>query len=213
MRLQIWTVRPFGVNASFYAKPGRETVTFRYFVEEGHWSHDLDLKNASKSVYFVGDPGATIFHDSTYPVSAANLNFGEIDTPSIRIDGKRPVISEVFVTYGQEGKVYEKDDAFIVAVKFSCPVVIIKGPPVMIINAGSGYKEADYFSGNNTSTIHFQYIVEIGDKSPEFLKVTMLCIATGCFEGSSNEGYIRQLSSTPILNADLTLPKQNVSSK
>lgn len=214
VRLQMRTVRPVGAFASFHRKLDRKTVVFRYFVEDGHWSRDIDLKNTSESIYFIGDTGASIFHESTYPVSAADLNFGSFDVPSIRIDGRKPFIKDIYIANGQDGAaVYGKDDEFLVAVNMSCPVVVAKGPPVLIIDAGSGYKEANFTSGNNTSTLLFQYIVEIGDRSSEFLKVKMLCIASGCLDGSSNEGYIQQLSSRPSLNADLTLPEQNVSSK
>ena len=199
--LQLPSVRNNGAHAAFDSQPSSNRAVFKYSVSEHHWSNDLNLRDASISANHI-------FGSSTLPVTPTNLTFPSsvLSTlPSLVADGRRPKIMAIRYADDQQDAV-GLGDTMKIEVHFSSPVVLVKGIPVLIINAGSGYKEALYDTGNQTTMLLFKYVIETGDHSSTNLRVNMLCVEHGCLEGCGREGYILQLSASPLLNADLMLP-------
>ncbi len=163
-----------------------------------------------ESVVVVDNPQEFVRRDSTFPVKRVNstIPWGIIsDLPKIAIAGKTPTIKTITYSAGQDRRNLVSGDKLLIDVQFSSPVVLFRGPPVLIANAGSHtYNEALYIAGNESETLTFEYVVRPGDGSSP-VSCTMLCVASGCLEGASNEGYIQQKSASPIANADLVFPK------
>jgi len=194
-------VRNNGAYATFDSQPSSNRAVFRYSVSEYHWSNDLNLRDASISANHM-------FRSSTFPITPANLTLPSsvLSTlPSLVVDGRSPKIMAIQYADDQQDTV-GLGDKMKIEVHFSSPVVLVKGIPVLILNAGSGNKEALYDTGNQTTILRFKYLIEAGDHSSSNLRVNMLCVEHGCLEGCSREGYILQFSASPLLNAALTLP-------
>jgi hypothetical protein len=207
----LYSVRYEGAFATFHTKSTPNSITFKYIVLEGHWSFDLKLQGP-ESVIIVDELGEFIRRDSTFPLTDVNrtIPWSDIsDLPKIEIEGKTPKIKKINYSAGQDGQNFVKGDEIFIEAQFSTPVVLYSGPPVLIINAGSeDYNEAVYSGGNQTATLTFKYIVVPGDGTSP-LSCNLLCVASGCLEGASNEGYILQMSAYPTSNAGLTFPRIN----
>ena len=178
---------------------------FEYVVLEGHKTSNLSVTG------FVFETGASIRRKSTYPTTNVNVTipmsnfmFGDFH---LSVDGQIPFVKDIYFVSGQTGKVFKEKENVSIAVEFDSNVIVRKGPPVLIVGSDDQYREALYISGNKSSHIFFNYTVAIGDYSPpSILFCKRICVASGCLQGVSREGYILQYSSNPMAGVDLSLP-------
>jgi len=200
-------VRHNGAFATFDSQPASNHAVFIYYVLEGHWSNDLDLSDG-QNMYFQDLVADLVLRESAFPVTPANLTLPSVilsTLPSFVVDGRRPSITKVQYADEQE-EIIGLGDTLNVELHFSSPVILVKGAPILVLNAGNSYQEALYDTGNQTSMLRFKYLIEVGDHSSSELRIKMLCVESGCLEGGSREGYILQNSANPSINADLRLP-------
>lgn len=149
-----------------------------------------------------------MLNQSSRPITSAELVLEETllnNLPIIDIDARRPRIVDVQLTFDTDKDVLIKDDEVFVDVVFSSPVVLKFGPPVLVVNFGSGRDEAPYIMGDKTANLRFRYKIQLGDSSEFQPVIAMICPSNGCIEGCSNEGYILQDSDFPVLEADLSM--------
>lgn len=157
--------------------------------------------------------GGYIRRVSHHPTTNVDLNLPSPLVPfmqnllPIRVDGRTPVIIDIFVSDNQSNYFTERDNISI-TVEFSSEVTFSGGPPVLALSLGGPHlREAPYVSGNESNKLKFNYTVAVGDSSPSSpILCRMLCVSSGCVQGVSTEGYLQQYSSSPNLDADLTLP-------
>lgn len=199
-----------GAFAIFHSK-STHSITFKYVILEGDWSHDLQLEDP-QNVIIILEKEEYIKRDSTTPVTDANIVIpwswvNEI--PTIQIDARAARIVAIKCASGQDGNTFSRGEDIFIEVHLSSPIVIYEGPPVLIVHAGGGYNEAVYNAGNQTSLLTFKYTIITGDGTSP-LVCNMLCVASGCLEGVSREGYILQMSTNPIYDADLELPGNKI---
>ena len=183
------------------------TLNFEYVVQEGHKTSNLRITD------LVMETDGFIRRKSTNPTTGANVTippFTLITTSNgsdISVDGQVPHVVDIFFVPGQSGRVFKKKENISIAIDFDSRVILKEGPPVLLIGRKDSYREAFYVSGNRSSCIIFNYTVEIGDSSlSSSIFCKMICVASGCLEGVSREGYILQYSSKPVAAADLSLP-------
>lgn len=147
------------------------------------------------------------------PSTNAELELPFPDSPflqqssAIQVDGRIPVVTDIFVS-GNESIIFKERENILISVEFSSEVIVLGGPPVLAVSIGDKYPvEAPYIAGNRSKIFQFLYSVAVGDMSPPFpLACQMICVATGCVQGVSHEGYIKQYSSNSSLDANLDLP-------
>ncbi len=197
-------------KAYYFTGSGSNNLVFEYTVQPNHWSDALQYDDTPSQIHISS---GYIRHQSSHPSLDVDLALPSADSPfqfnvsRIQVDGRTPLITDVFVSEGQAYE-FEERDVINISVQFSSEIAILGGPPVLAVSIGNNrFREAPYFKGNNSISLEFQYIVKVGDMSPlHHITCRMLCVSSGCLEGVSTEGYIKQASSNPVLNADLTLP-------
>lgn len=200
-----------GNMASYYSGSGTDVLVFQYIIDEKHWS--MALSNDYQKTSLILD-GGYVRRDSSHPSTDASVILPFPNSPflhhhmvPVQVNGRVPVITEIFLS-NNETLILKESDTIIISVEFSSEVIFTHGPPVLAVSIGKKYLvEAKYVSGNRSNIFQFEYIVTLGDSSPSFpITCQMVCVAEGCVDGASKEGYIRQYSSKPILDADLNLP-------
>jgi len=207
LQMKLNGVRYDGAFGTYASTPSSNSIIFEYVILHGQWSSDLRLQDP-QNTFIVEDPRETVRRVSTFSITDANLSIpwsDFSDLPQISIDGRTPRIVEIKYVAGQGGSEFNRGDQISIVVEFSLPVILLNGPPVLIINAGGKYNEAVYDSGNQTASLVFVYTIVTGDGSSPALACSMLCVATGCLEGASEQGYIMQMSASPTVNADILL--------
>lgn len=209
-------VGPFSKPAPYIAGNSTRTLTFRHLVEPGQYSNRLDYYGEN-ALIFSTEYDSYIRRFSTYPqVDAVST----LPTPgsslslsasySIVVDGIRPTVLSVGFELGFEGKTYFTGDTVHIAITFSAPVIILGGPPVISILTGNGKeRQVPYVYGNNTSTLVFEYLVQLGDYSNclayKYDASGALCVSEAC-PIVSIEDRILQLSSNSSLDVLLSMP-------
>lgn len=199
-------VRPSG-KANYVIHSGN-FVIFSYRVGKEHWSSDIFNEHISVSINLENE--ASIKRSSTSPVTDADVtipwsNF-YLSEMNIAVDGRIPRVDSLEIISSTSEFVVGTGDAVFIQVRFTTPVVIWKGPPVLIVSIGGELSEALYESGNMTSILIFSYEIKTGDSNNSSMKCHLLCISTGCLYGASAEGYLMQMSSNPKIHASLMLP-------
>lgn len=200
-------MRNSGACATFDTQPTSNHAIFTYSVLEGHWSNNLDFSDGV-NLYFHENATNLVLRKSTFSITPANLALPSDILSSLSsfvVDGKSPRITTIQYADDQDETV-GLGDTLNLDIYFSSPVIILKGAPILAMTAGSSYSEASYDSGNQTAILQFKYTVAAGDHSSSGLRIKMLCVESGCLEGSSREGTILQDSANPSANADLRLP-------
>lgn len=189
-------VRKNGAMATYYSSISPSEVILSYIVEEGQWSQDLMLEKYPNALYIEG----------TITTANLTLPWHLIDSPQISVDARKPNVDGINLASKHVGNEFHLGHQISIEVHFTSPMVIMEGPPVLVVSFGSYFSEAPYVAGNETSLFIFNHTVVIGDRTPPLVAVRMLCVASGCWEGSSREGYILQDSSNPSLHANIQFP-------
>ncbi|RZA00603.1 MAG: T9SS type A sorting domain-containing protein [Sphingobacteriaceae bacterium] len=176
--------------ASYWSGTGTSSIFFRYTVQDGDNSTDLDyttvealslnggtMKDAAGNniVLTLPSPGAT-------NSLSANKN--------IVIDGIVPTV--VSVSSSAIDKTYKSGDQIDIEIAFS-KKVIVTGIPQLTLETGATDRTINYSSGSGTSTLTFKYTVEVGDASADldYVSTNSLSFNGGSIkDGSDNVAII-----------------------
>ena len=198
---------------------GTASLTFMHTVEPGQQSDHLDCHREGLAIR--SESWGDIKRSSTYPITrvikelpSKGSGFSLGDSVVIEVDGIRPFVIDVGFGSGFQGKTYHTGDNVKIAVTFSAPVIFIGGPPVLVILVGnSRERNITCVAGNGTSTLIFDYQVQLGDTtnilSYKYDEHRALCLSSKClFECEENQcsDKIVQLSSNSSLRAILRMP-------
>ena len=131
---------------------------------------------------------------------------------SIQIKTSPPVVTKVYTSY--RNATYGIGERIPILLDFDCPVSV-KGTPVLEMDTnnpecvGDSCNDAVYESGSGTSTLLFIYVVKFGDKTSalDYKDAGSLKIYSS-WDVKVDKGlqYIKMHSTTPLTDADLTLP-------
>jgi len=155
-------------NATYYSGSGTNTLTFKYVVQTTDYTLALDYNNTT-SLACPNHLGslATIQDDFgndavlTLVVPAAG-NLGSLSrNKKIILDNNVPSVTAVTSTDGT----YIIGNPVYINVVFSKPVAVTGFPKLELASGGSVNQYAIYFSGSNTTTLKFKYVVQSGDIS------------------------------------------------
>ena len=201
-------VSRFDNKAFYFSGSGTNDIIFKYTVLPNHWSSALKYGLQNQIQISSG----YIRHFSSNPSLDVELSLPSTDSPFqsggsvLKIDGRTPLITSIFINDDQVNN-FKENDAIVISVEFSSKVAILNGKPALAIAIGDIFREAPYIRGNSSTTLEFQYEVKLGDMSPpNNIFCRMLCVSSGCLDGVSTEGYIKQYSLNPSLDASLKLP-------
>lgn len=133
--------------------------------------------------------------------SATTAQKSLMDNAKITIDGVPPTVQSISVTSAPAVSV-SRGDSVTIVVSFSARVVVntTNGSPSIQMAVGEYNRLAVYSSGNETLALTFIYTVSLGDTAP--LGIDYRSINALVLGGAT----IRRFSSSPTLDAFLTLP-------
>lgn len=148
-------------NAIFEAyDAGTFTATFKYTVQNGDYSADLDYAStdAFKLNGAVIEDAAGNTLDKTLPAPGTTGSLGA--NKNIVIDAVQPAI--VNVTSDKADGIYGIGEVISIQVEFNKKVDVVGGTPSLNLNTGG---VANYISGSGGQTLTFEYTVLAGHQS------------------------------------------------
>ncbi|ETO79672.1 hypothetical protein F444_05651 [Phytophthora nicotianae P1976] len=119
----------------------------------------------------------------------------------LTIDGLPPTVTRISVSSAPSTTVTRGDEV-VIGISFSALVTVdtTKGTPTLLMDVGSYNRQAVYKSGNGSLSLLFSYIVSLGDTAPNGVNYRSRSALV------LNGATIRRTSSSPTLDAYLTLP-------
>ena len=193
-------------NAILCSGSGTSTLLLKYTVAEGQTTPSLDYNGVDALTV----TGGYIRQEASNPATNAvlTLPFPHLQFSStIIVHANIPKIISVSYGSGHSGKVFGVHDQISIVVVFSSRIMILHGPPALILNVGGEYREASYVSGSGLNSLTFNYTVLVGDAFPSSIfECSKLRTSALCLDNHKSEDFIWQLSSNPNLDADLTFP-------
>ena len=142
------------VYADYFAGSGSETISFRYTVQAGE--NDLDGIDISPNIDLNG---GTMTFAMNGVVQNAPVSFTPLDTNNIYIDTIKPSITIVLPPTPRKYVLGEKIQFF---TNFD-EAVLVTGSPRIAIDINGITKYAHFISGDNSTSLVFQYTVTSSD--------------------------------------------------
>ncbi|HSF28659.1 MAG TPA: hypothetical protein VLA53_06535, partial [Nitrosopumilaceae archaeon] len=180
-------------QANYVSGSGTTTLTFNYVVQTGDTSNDLDYVATNSLELNSGTIKDVALNNAilTLPAPGATGSLGA--NKNIVIDTTSPTVTNVSST-SSDGS-YNVGETIDITVTFS-GAVNVSGVPQLLLETGLLDRYANYVSGSGTSTLTFNYVVQIGDTTTD-----LDYVATNSLE--LNSGTIKDVA---LNNAILTLP-------
>jgi ELWxxDGT repeat protein len=138
--------------ANYVSGSGSDTLLFRYVVQAGDFDDNgiALLSPVDANGGAIRDPGGR----------SADLNFSSPDTSGVLVDGLVPFITG----FGLPANgTYHGGDTLQFALQWNENVAVSGGTPRLRLSLTNGDRYANYVSGSGTSTLVFQYTVQVGD--------------------------------------------------
>lgn len=182
----------------------RKTICFSLRVPSNANTTFVQLN--SNNALFVGNEDY-IRRSSTFPLTPANLSTSVLSQLRLNFSlyGFPSKITTVVVVPPYPSVLYP-DDVIVIRVEFDLNVSV-NCIPVFQLNIG-GIRLALYSSGSRSRNLYFIYKVQLGDSSNGlFYPRNALCADFTCSRQTSCS--IMTLSTSPVLQADLSLPSPN----
>ena len=209
-----------GVNYSnrravYHSGSGTDTLRFKYTVEEGDKSDDLEsikleVGAVQGEIYKAGS--STVKADvSAFPTGNQRYRYMESRGTSlsfnraISVDTSTPTVLLVQPMSGvQTANTFGVGEEVFISAVFSHNVTVSFGDqstrPYLVLETGSINRRAYYLSTILGNVVNFKYTVEAGDSTADldYASVSALTIPPGA--------YIRRSSTNPTTDVDTTLP-------
>jgi LPXTG-motif cell wall-anchored protein len=162
-------------HASYLSGSGTKNIVFRYIVED----NDFDNNGIEMSNVILIDGGAIT---NSYSEDAKlNLN-GMESTAAIKVDAKGPKIESVVAP---SSGIYKIGDKLEFTVNFD-ENVVLSGDLNLNLIIGDKPVKAQYVSGAGTASIHFKYIILMGDADNDGIELNPEILLNG---GSIKDGF------------------------
>jgi hypothetical protein len=182
--------------ATYWMGSGSPTLLFRYTIQEGDVSADLDYV-ATDSLELNGgtirdDAGNNFVLTLANPGAAGSLG----NAAALVVDGIRPEVTHV-VGATADGT-YQLGDTIEIEVHFDT-AVWVTGVPTLALETGDTDRTASYTGGSGTTTLTFEYTVQSSDNTNDLNYVATDSLAL-------SGGTITDAVAAPRNAASLTLP-------
>ncbi|HDR03854.1 MAG TPA: hypothetical protein ENN84_01235, partial [Candidatus Marinimicrobia bacterium] len=182
-----------GNSANYFSGSGSNTLTFRYTVQNGDGSADLEYANTSALTLNGGAITDEAGNAATLTLPAIGGGNSLSDNKAIILDTTAPTVSNVSSSNAND--TYKIGDLITITIEFD-EVVHVTGTPILELETGDVDRSASYSAGSGTNTLSFTYTVQSGDNSPDLdYKATNSLTLNG--------GTIRDVTGN---DATLTLP-------
>lgn len=152
---------------------GSKILHFSYIIPEQNKNMlpqaliPLDYAGVDALIWFLD--GAVLTDISASPTTHANVYLPTLDKSYLAYNRKIFVdltVAHVITVFSKENGTFTVGDSVLIGVEFSSPVMFFKPSPLLMLNlraSNSALRKADYFSGNTTSTLFFEYKIQTGD--------------------------------------------------
>jgi len=146
---------------------GSNTLTFRYTVQAGDTSDDLDYLSTAALALNGGTIKDAAGNDATLTLATPGAANSLGANKALVIDAAVPTVTAVSATTADGA--YQAGDPIDVTVTFSEAVTVATGggTPTLMLETGTTDRAATYLSGSGTSTLTFRYTVQAGDTSAD----------------------------------------------
>ncbi|WP_415409204.1 FG-GAP-like repeat-containing protein [Synechococcus sp. A10-1-5-9] len=196
-------------KAIFESGSGSSTLTFRYTVQEGDTSADLD-QLSSTALELNGGSIADAAGNNAILTLAEPGEQGSLGAnAALVIDGVVPTVTGVDST--TPDGTYGIGSVINLTVSFD-EIVFVTGTPALQLETGTIDGKAIFTSGSGTNTLTFQYIVQDGDSSADLdqLSSTALELNGGTIQDAAGNNAILNLPNPGAAgslssNADLVI--------
>lgn len=151
-------------TAAYLSGDGTAAITFRYTVQSGDLSSDLNYK----AIYSLALSGGTIKdlpgNDAILTLPAPSSTSSLAYVQNIIVDGVVPTITNVTST--TNNGYYNVGDSVMITVSFT-ETVTVTGTPTLTLETGTADQDATYSSGSGSNTLVFKYMIVSGDASTD----------------------------------------------
>ncbi|MBA2672885.1 hypothetical protein, partial [Ramlibacter sp.] len=171
---------------------GTSTLTFNYTVQAGDTTADLDYLSTGALALNGGTIKDAAGNNATLTLAAPGAANSLGANKDLVVDGVVPTVSGV--TSSTADGSYTFGDVIAIQVNFS-ENVTVTGTPQLTLETGSTDRVVNYASGSGSSTLVFNYTVQLGDTAAD-----LDYISTGAL--SLNGGTVKDAAGN---NATLTL--------
>ena len=149
--------------ATYLSGSGTATLTFRYVVQAGDSTSDLDYTSSAalvlNSAVLTNTAGTNAAVVLAVPGTAGSLGFAK----AIVVDTTAPTVTSVWAT--SPNGVYNAGQKVRIRVSFSEPVTAV-GTPTLRLNSATN-RVASYAAQMDARTLNFVYTVQFGDTATD----------------------------------------------
>ncbi len=169
-------------NAPYVSGTGSDTITFRYTVQTGDVSGDLDYDSSNAITLNGGTIDSVVNNAATLtmaiPGAAGSLGANKI----ILIDAVPATVTNVISTVPGDGG-YTTGQLVAITVTFD-KIVNVTGTPQILLETGTTDRYANYFAGSGSTTWTFNYTVVAGDLTADlnYMATTSLGLNGGAIK-------------------------------
>ncbi len=150
-------------QAAYQGGQGTNTLSFRYTVQAGDASGDLDYASASALAGTIKDAAGNAAV-STLPQPNDPVEISLADNADLVVDTTAPSVGSVDSSPSTPNGAYKAGSEIYIEVHFN-EAVYVTGTPTLRLETGSLDQQAEYQVGHGTSTLTFLYTVQAGDTS------------------------------------------------
>lgn len=196
------------VAAEYLSGTATKRLVFRYTVSLDDSATLVDTYDADS----LQTGSGWIRRAATNPLVDADLGLHQSrrmgnalsNRSAIEVDGKPPIILSYWANTTNTTLVF--DAVVDIQIEFNKPVAVL-GSPGIRLDCGSIERVSTYTSGNGSTTLHFGYVVQVGDATEQLgIATSVATIAQGLTTTAFVDGSSILLASTnPVVEADLTI--------
>ncbi len=153
--------------ASYISGSASDTLLFRYTVQAGDNSADLDVNTAANQLNLNGGSIVDLSLNAAGLDAPVGSEVGALSVnKNIVIDTMGPTVAQV--SSPNANATYKLGDEIQIGVRFSEPVYVTNPGSVSLrLATGGAGRYAPYFAGSGTTTLYFNYQVQAGDTSAD----------------------------------------------
>ncbi len=197
-------------QATYQGGTGTNTLSFRYTVQAGDVSGDLDYTSASALAGTIRDAAGNAAM-LTLPKPGDAVEISLADVAAIVIDTTAPAVDFVDASAATSNGAYKAGSEIYIEVHFKPlgETVTVTGAPTLRLETGAVDQQAEYQSGSGTGVLTFLYTVQAGDTSGDLNYRSTGSLAGTIQDAAGNAAVLTLpgLASTYTLayNADLII--------
>ncbi len=168
-------------TSSFVSGDSSTIISFRYIVENGHNSGDLDYTSTSSLALNSGTLQDIAGNDVSLSLPIPGQSSSLSANKALIIDGLQPTVANVSSSLNDG--LYNIGDNIPLTVTFS-ENVLVTGTPQLTVATGDSNTVVDYASGSGTNTLTFNYVVANGDYATDldYLGTNALALNSGVIQ-------------------------------